>query len=127
MNLDEMCRWLALLSMLLGILAAAPPTEGAVRPPAHTKKQAEVNVLRLVAKNWKAWRRSGVVNPRTHLLADNTEAVCSGRGRSWAQRYERFLCVVRPHVHQGRQGLWLGYRALSKSRFRVTVVAFRKQ
>ena len=94
MNLDEMCRWLALLSMLLGILAAAPPTEGAVRPPAHTKKQAEVNVLRLVAKSWKAWRRSGVVNPRTHLLADNTEAVCSGRGRSWAQRYERFLCVV---------------------------------
>jgi hypothetical protein len=122
-----MRRWLALLSMLLAVLAAAPPTEGGVRHPAHTKKQAEVNVLSLVAKRWKTWRRSGVVNPRTHLLADNTEAVCSGRGKSSDQRYERFLCVVRPHVHRGRQGLWLSYRALSKNRFRVTAVVFRKQ
>jgi hypothetical protein len=122
-----MRRWLALLSMLLAILAVAPPTQGSVRAPAQTKKRAEVNVLRVVAKRWKVWRRSGLVNPHTHLLADNTEAVCSGRGRSRANRYQRFLCVVRPHVHQGRQGLWLRYRALAKNRFRITVVGFRKR
>jgi hypothetical protein len=122
-----MRRRLALLPMLLAVLVAAPPTKGGVSPPRHTKKQAEVNVLRAVAKRWKAWRRSGLVNPRTHLLADNTEAVCSGRGRPGAKRYRRFLCVVRPHVHQGRQGLWLRYRAMPKGLYRVTVVAFRRR
>jgi hypothetical protein len=122
-----MRRRLALLSMLLAVLVAAPPSTGGVSPPAHAKKQAEVNVLRAVAKRWKAWRRSGLVDPRTHLLADNTEAVCSGRGRSRGKRFQRFLCVVRPHVHHGRQGLWLRYRALGKGRFRVTVVAFRRR
>jgi hypothetical protein len=122
-----MRRRLVLLPMLLVILVAAPSTEGVVSPPGHTKKQAEVNVLRLVAKRWKAWRRSGLVNPHTHLLADNTEAVCSGRGTSRAKRYQRFLCVVRPHVHHGRQGLWLRYRAIPKGRCKVTVVAFRRR
>ena len=122
-----MRRWLALLSMLLAILAAASPAQGSVRSPVQTKKQAEVNVLRVVSKNWKAWRRSGLVNPHTHLLANNTEAVCSGRGRSRGKSYQSFLCVVRPHVHRGRQGLWLRYRALSKNRFRITVVAFRRR
>jgi hypothetical protein len=122
-----MRRRLVFLPMLLAVLVVALPAEGGVRPPLHTKRQAEVNVLRVVAKRWKALRRSGLVNPHTHLLADNTEAVCSGRGRSRAKRFQRFLCVVRPHAHRGRQGLWLRYRALAKGRCRVTVVAFRRR
>jgi hypothetical protein len=123
----DMRRRLALLAMLLAVLVAAPTTQGGVSPPRHTKKQAEVNVLRVVAKRWKAWRGSGLVNPHTHLLADNTEAVCSGRGKSRGKRFRRFLCVVRPHVHHGRQGLWLRYRAMAESRCRVTVAAFRRR
>jgi hypothetical protein len=122
-----MRRRLALLAMLLAVLVAVPTTQGGVSPPRHTKKQAEVNVLRVVAKRWKAWRGSGLVNPHTHLLADNTEAVCSGRGRSRGKRFQGFLCVVRPHVHHGRQGLWLRYNALRNGRCRVTVVAFRRR
>jgi hypothetical protein len=122
-----MRRRLAFLSMLLAILVVAPPTQGGVSPPAHAKKQAELNVLRVVAKRWKTWRETGLVNYRTHLLADNTEAVCSGRGRPRRKRFQRFLCVVRPHVHHGGQGLWLRYRALAKGRCRVTVVAFRRR
>jgi hypothetical protein len=122
-----MRRRLAILSMLLAVLVVAPPTQGGVSPPAHSKKQAEVSVLGVVAKRWKAWRGTGLVNPHTHLLADNTEAVCSGRGKSRGKRFQRFLCVVRPHVHHGRQGLWLRYRPLAKGRCRVTVVAFRRK
>jgi hypothetical protein len=122
-----MRRRLALLPLLLAILVAAPPTQGGVSLPRHTKKQAEVNVLRVVAKRWKAWRKSGLVNPHTHLLADNTEAVCSGKDSPRAKRYRRFLCVVRPHVHHRRQGLWLRYRAMPKGRCRVAVVAFRRR
>jgi len=118
---------LAFLWMLAAVLAAAPIVYGGVRPAAQTKKQAEVNVIRAVAKNWKAWRRSGLVNRRTHLLADNTEAVCSGRGMAQAGRHRRFLCVVRPHVHRQREGLWLRYRALANGRFRITVVALRRR
>ena len=121
-----MRRRLAFLSILLATLVVVSPTQGGVRALAHSKKQAEVNVLGLVAKRWKALRRTGLVNPRTHLLADNTEAVCSGRGGSRGKRFRRFVCVVRPHFHHGRQGLWLRYRALARGRCRVTVVAFRR-
>ena len=121
-----MRRRLAFVSIFLAALVAVPPTQSSVSPPAHSKKQAEVNVLRAVAKRWKALRKTGLVNRRTHLLADNTEAVCSGRGASRGKRFRRFVCVVRPHVHHGRQGLWLRYRALANGRCRATVVAFRR-
>jgi hypothetical protein len=121
-----MRRRLAFVSILLTALVVVQPTQSRVSPPTHSKKQAEVNVLRVVAKRWKALRQTGLVNRRTHLLADNTEAVCSGRGRSRGKRFQRFVCVVRPHVHHGREGLWLRYRALPKGRYSVTVVAFRR-
>jgi len=121
-----MRRRLAFLSILLATLVVVSPTQGGVRALAHSRKQAEVNVLGLVAKRWKALRGTGLVNPRTHLLADNTEAVCSGRGASRGKRFQRFVCVVRPHVHHGRQGLWLRYRALAKGRCKVTIVVFRR-
>jgi hypothetical protein len=108
--------------------AASPAVAGRGRGPAQTKKQAEVNVLRVVARNWKTWRRSGLVDPRTHLVTDNTESVCAGRGKPHAgRRYPRFVCVVRPHDHHGREGLWLRYRALSHGRCRVSVLAYRRR
>jgi hypothetical protein len=122
-----MRRRLLLTSLLLASLVPVPAVLGGMTLAKHTKKQAEVNVLRMVAKRWKDWRRSGLVNAHTHLLADNTEAVCSGRGKPGAKRYGRFLCVVRPHVHHGRQGLWLRYRALPKGHYKVSVVAFRRR
>jgi hypothetical protein len=123
-----MRRRLLLILVALAIVSAPPGTAGAVRPPAHSKAQAEVNVLRLAARKWKAWRKFGLVDPRTHLLHDNTEAVCNGRGRrSPGNRYPRFVCVVRPHVHRGREGLWLKYRALASGRFRVRVFVYRRR
>jgi hypothetical protein len=121
-----MRRRLAFVSILLAALVVVSPMQSRVSPPAHSKKQAEVNVLRVVAKRWKALRKTGLVNPRTHLLADNTEAVCSGRGGSRGNRFQRFVCVVRPHIHHGRQGLWLRYRALASGRYKIIVVAFRR-
>jgi hypothetical protein len=120
---------LILVALVALAIASAPPgTAGAVRPPAHSKAQAEVNVLRLAARKWKAWRKFGLVDPRTHLLHDNTEAVCNGRGsRSPGNRYPRFVCVVRPHVHRRHQGLLLGYRALTKGRCQIRILAFRRR
>lgn len=114
------------LVMTALVLVAVPAQAGAVRSPAHTKRQAEVNVLGAVARNWKARRMPALVDRRTHLLVDNTEAVCHGRGkRREGKRYPRFVCVVRPHIHTRRQGLYVSYRPLTRGRFRIHWLAYR--
>lgn len=124
---DEVNRSLSLVAMALTLVAAAPPAAAAARPPAHTKKQAEVNVLRVIARTWRARRLPGLVDPRTHLLVENTEAVCHGRTRRRVgSRYPRFVCVVRPHIHTAREGLYLSYRALARGRFTIRWVAYRR-
>jgi hypothetical protein len=121
-----MRRRLLLLLTPLALVAAAPPTVLAARPSAHTKRQAEVNVLRVVARKWPT-RLPGLVNPRTDLLVDNTEAACRGRGRRRAgYRYARFVCVVRPHIYSRREGLYVSYRALPKGRFTIRWIAYRR-
>jgi len=120
-----MRRWLIALIALLTIVSVSLGTAARVRPGAHTKRQAEVNVLRAVSLNWNAWRRFGLIDPRTHLVADNTEAVCRARGTGFVgNRYSRFVCVVRPHAHRGHEGLWLSYRALSNGRCKVRFLAY---
>ena len=116
---------IALLSLtLVGVTSAA----GTSFPPAQTKKQAEVNVLRAVPRKWSAKQLPGLVNRRTHLLADNTEAFCPGRGnRRAGGRYTRLLCVVRPHVHTRRQGLHLVYRAGRAGRFTIHWLSYRRR
>src|ERR1041385_6845010 len=93
-----MRRWTVLLLVALSsVVVAAPSGTGARPPAAQTKTQAEVNVLRTVARRWKKWRRFGLFDARTHLLTNNTEGVCHGRGkRRPGNRYLRFVCVVRP-------------------------------
>jgi hypothetical protein len=125
-----MRHWPALVMVALVTAAVTAPSgaAGKVRPAFQTKKQAEVNVLRAVARGWKKWHRYGLVDARTHLITNNTEAVCRGQGkRGTHERYHRYLCVVRPHVHRGREGLWLKYRALSRGRCKVRVVAYRRR
>ena len=124
-----MSRWTVfVLAALLSVLAAAPAETAGRRPATQTKTQAEVNVLRVSAQKWKDWRRFGLVDARTHLLTNNTEAVCHGRGsRHSGKRYARFVCVVRPHTHRGHQGLWLRYRALSKGRCKIRILAYRRR
>ena len=124
----EMHRLLPLLSMPMAILAAAPPTAAARHTPTQTKTQAEVNVLRAIPRKSHRWRMPGLINAHTQLLTDNTEAVCHGLGgRRAGNRYARFVCVVRPHVHRGRQGLYVSYRVLSKNRFELRFLAYRRR
>jgi hypothetical protein len=125
-----MPRSIGLLVMVvaLALVAASPGPAARRAPAAQTKARAEVNVLQAVARKWRTWGRHGLVDPKTHLITDNTEAVCHGRGNPRAgKRYARFLCVVRPHDHRGRQGLWLTYRALKNGRCRVRLLAYHRR
>lgn len=115
---------LAALALVLGV----PPAVGAAaRLPGHTKREAEVNVLRTVAHRWGRRNLPGIVDPHTHLLLDNTEAVCHARGkRRSPKHFARFDCVVRPHVHRRRQGLYVRYRARAHDGFTVRWLRFRR-
>jgi len=87
----------------LTALVAVQYARASSRTPAHEKAQAEVNVLRVVPHSWKAGRMPGLIDPRTHLLVNNTEAVCRGRGKARpGKRYTRFVCVVRCTSATGR-------------------------
>ena len=120
------CRLSSVLTPL-ALVAMAAPVSAAVTIPAHTKKQAEVNVLRVVAQKFGVRRLPGLVDRRTRLLANNTEAVCYGRGKRRASnRYSRFVCVVRPNVHTARQGLFVSYRALARRKFSIRWLAYRR-
>lgn len=111
----------------LAIVVIAAPGAAAVRAPSQTKKQAEVNVLRTVARKFGARRLLGLVNRRTRLLANNTEAVCYPRGtRRAGNRYSRFVCVVRPHLHTKGQGLYVSYRASARGGFKIRWLVYRR-
>src|SRR5512133_593504 len=96
--------WVATAVLTFGLLAS---TATAALVATQTKKQAEVNVLRALPRLWKPSRLHGLVNPRTHLLAAGTDAICRGKGHRHAgARFTRFVCVVRPAAPQPRQGLY---------------------
>jgi hypothetical protein len=119
---------LLLAMATMALVASFVPQGDAAPPPAHSKKQAEVNVLRVIARKWKAKPLPEIRDQRTHLLLDNTEAVCKGRGKPRApRRYSRFVCVVRPHIHTRRQGLFVRYRSLPKGRFTIRWLAYRRR
>ena len=57
-----------------------------------------------------------------HPAVDELERVVE---RSFAQRYTRFVCVIRPLVHRSRQGLYVSYRALPNGRSRIHWLIYR--
>jgi hypothetical protein len=120
-------RQISRVSTMLIALVVVPYAPAASRSPAHKKAQAEVNVLRVVPHSWKATRMPGLIDPSTHLLVNNTEAVCHGRGKAQrGKRYIRFVCVVRPPAHRPHAGLYVSYRALVHGRFRIHWLAYRR-
>ena len=87
-----------------------------------SRAKAERNVIRALDRGWGKRRIRALFNPRTHLLRDNTQAVCRrARGRR-----RRFLCIVRPARHRPRQGLYILYRTLSRGRFRLRWLFYRR-
>jgi hypothetical protein len=118
----------SVLLATLVLVLAVPAAADTARVQGHTKRQAEVNVLRTVSRKWRKRPLPGIVDPRTHLLLDNTEAVCRGVGGGrQRRRYARFTCVVRPHHHRKRQGLYVSYRTRSDGAFTISWIVFRRR
>ena len=65
----------ALMLAPLALVFATAPGAATTALATHTKKQAEVNALTYVARSASRRRLPGILNPRTHLLVNNTEAV----------------------------------------------------
>jgi len=124
-----MRRRLALVAMSLA--GAASPVALAA-PAAHartqTKVQAEIHVLSIVTRSWPARRLHGLVNKRTHALATNTQAVCTGLGpKKRGNRFAKFTCVIRPALHRRHEGLYVSYRVLATGGARVHWITYRSR
>ena len=124
----QMARGFALVcaSLAVGALLVTAAV-GAPRTARQTEAQAEVHVLRIVAHSWSPRRMPGLVDPHTNLLANNTQALCRGRGRDVAGRYRRFLCLVRPVDHGPKQGLYVTYRVISRTRAEVHWLSYSRR
>jgi hypothetical protein len=120
-------RSLLLVLTVVVTTVVSSSTAVAARAPAHTKARAEINVLHAVMRLWTAKRIPTLINRRTRLLANNTQAICRGRGkRQTGQRYSRFVCVIQPRKHRLREGLYVDYRALRKGRCRIHWLYYRR-
>jgi Ni/Co efflux regulator RcnB len=96
------------------------------KPPAHSKRRAERNVLRLVPRGWNAKARSlGLINRDTNLVKDNVQALCRGKGVRIGTRYRRFNCAVWSWPRRGRAGLYLTYQVRGQEWFRTHLVRVR--
>jgi hypothetical protein len=111
-----------LVVAVTGLCLAASADGFGVGAPAATRAQAERNVLRALERGWGRRRIPALFNPRTHLLRNNTQAVC--RGAHGSSR--RFICVVRPARHRPRQGLYISYRTLRHGQFRLRWLFYRR-
>ena len=110
---------IALVAVALFVSAQA----AALSRSAVPRGQAERNVLRFLARGWGHHRLPRLVDPRTHLLRNNTQAICR---RARGQRAGNFVCVVRPARHRRREGLHLNYRSLDHGRFRIRWLFYRR-
>jgi hypothetical protein len=117
----------ALALVAVGLVCASSASAVALGPAKHApltaRGRAEHNVLRALAHGWGTRRISALFDRRTHLLRNNTQAICHRpHGR---RSRNRFVCVVRPARHRRGQGLWVDYRALGRGRFRLRWLFYR--
>jgi hypothetical protein len=107
-------------------MALVASAQGATFSGSGTSRgQAERNVLRFLGKGWRGHQLPRLFDPRTHLLRDNTQAIC----RRFAGRHNagRFLCVVRPAHHRRHEGLYASYLSLKDGRFRIRWLFYRRR
>jgi hypothetical protein len=112
------------VSIVVVVMALVASAHGATLSASGASRgQAERNVLRFLEKGWRGHQLPRLLDPRTHLLRDNTQAVC----RRYAGRHSagRFLCVVRPARHRRHEGLYASYRALKDGRFTIRWLFYR--
>jgi hypothetical protein len=107
----------------VAVALVASAQAAALGGSAVPRGQAERNVLRFLARGWGHHRLPRLVDPRTHLLRNNTQAICRRRR---GQRAGRFVCVVRPARHRRREGLYVSYRSLEHGRFRIQWLFYRR-
>jgi hypothetical protein len=127
--MEEMSRRLAIALTSFIVAAGAARSAAALQTaPGQSRAQAEVHLLRIVARNWGASGVAGLVDPRTHMLANNTQAICLGRGKRLPRaRYTRFTCVVRASGRAPVRELRISFRALAGGRCECHRIAPRRR
>jgi hypothetical protein len=110
--------------VVVAMALVASAHSATVSGSAVSRGDAERNVLRfLEKKGWRGHSLPRLFDPRTHLLRNNTQAICR---RSGGHGTGRFLCVVRPARHRRHEGLYVTYRSFSHGHFRIGWLFYRR-
>jgi hypothetical protein len=119
----------AIVAVLATLLVPVASTQaGHSRFVAHTKRNAERNVVRVAPHSWNHRRIAALIDADTGLLRNNVRTICHGRGRRYSgRRYRRFVCVLRPWPATGQLQLFVSYRALPHNRFRVHLLRLQRR
>lgn len=109
-----MRRWfilgaLAVASVLTGNALAAPA-------PTHTKRQAEINILRSPRIFW-SWGLHGFIRSRTKTFRTNVVVICTG-GHGPELRAHTFVCAL----HYRARTVNVRYTALGKYAFKLHAI-----
>ena len=92
-------RRVALGALALALALGIAPALDAAPLPGQTKREAEVNVLRTIARKWGQRHLPGIVDPRPRISCSTTpEALCHPRKGAWAQALHS-LRLHRPAPH----------------------------
>jgi hypothetical protein len=114
----------------LALVATAVPESAATRPraAAHTTRQAERNVLRVLSRVWPNLLRDvNLVDTRSRLLRDNVHAICRAAGRHSGRRSRALYCSVRAGVATSSASLYVKYRVLERRGFRLRLIGLMRR
>jgi hypothetical protein len=110
-----------LLAAFVLPVTALPPTAGGATPPrTHVTRQAERNVLHVLARVWpKLLHHEGLVDEHSGLLRDNVQTTCRAPNRRAVRGSTIFLCTVRARLATKSVVLHVRYGVLERKGFRL--------
>lgn len=117
-----MTRFQVILLLLTAslLVTALPPIAAGAPVRTHVKRQAERNVLRVLAHVWpNLSTREKLVDERSGLLRDNIETTCRARHARTERRSRSFSCTVRAQLATNLVVLDVRYEVLRRKGFRL--------
>ena len=117
-TLGAACCVVAIFALLIVPAASARGDKAA-----QTKRQAERNLLAVLARTWKHSRLPSLIDSQTGLLKSNVQVACHGRGRRFAgERRHSFTCIARPWPYTASAPVRIAYTALPGGHFHVRLL-----
>ena|SRR5215207_4127779 len=109
-----------LAAFVLSVTALPPTAAGATSARTHVSRQAEQNVLHVLAHVWpKLLHRERLVDEHSGLLRDNVQTTCRAPQPRAARGSTIFACTIRARLATKLVVLQVRYLVLARKGFRL--------